>query len=377
MKRAKTRSLLTIGSVAIAIFLFCMLRTVITSINATVSGDVSTRVISQSAVSLFVNLPVSMWTKIRSTDGVRSVTHWTWFGGIYKEPKNFFAQFATDPVSFREVYGDRHPAGGEYSLTEEEWQAWEDERTSCIIGRDTAEKFQWKVGDTVPLAGTIYPGEFRFVIRGIYTSNSPAFDEATLFFHWDYLDEAMGGLSTVSTYTADLESPDLAPTVALAVDETFRNSANRTRTLTERAFQAQFVSMWGNYTVFLSFIGGAVLIAAFMVTLNTLLLNARERITEVGVLKTLGFPDSSIGLLNLAEAVALCALGGLIGCGMAMAAEPFFAKLLVQFVPDFRLLPETLGVAVAIAVGLGLVSGAVPGFLAARVPVVQALRRIA
>lgn len=376
VRKNRLRTALTVGSVAVALFLFCLLRTVVTSIEATVSKSASTRVITSSAVSLFVNLPVSAWEKIRAVEGVRAVTHWTWFAGVFQDPKNFFARFATDPASMRAVYGDRHEGGPIYILAAEEWESFERERTSCIIGKDIAEKYGLSAGDTMPFIGTIYPGDYKFTVRGIYTTNNPAFDQQTMFFQWKYLDEVQGGLGSVSTFTADLASPDLAPEVSARVDAAFESSANRSITLTEQAFQAQFVQMWGNYTLFLSFIGGAVLVSAFMVTLNTLLLNARERVTEVGVLKTLGFPDVSIGMLNLAEGVALCGLGGILGAGFAKAAEPAMFSVLKMFVPTFAILPETVATAVGIGIGLGLLSGLIPGILAARIPVVKALRRV-
>jgi putative ABC transport system permease protein len=376
-RKAWFRSLLTAGSVAVAVFLFCMLRTVVTSIEATVSATESSRLISQSAVSLFVNLPIAMYPKMKSQPGVRAVTHWTWFGGVFRDPKEFFPRFAVDPASFREVYGDRRPGdSGEYRLPTDHWEAWERERGSCIVGRATAEKYGFRVGDSIPLEGTIYPGSYSFVVRGIYESANPAYDEMTMFFHWDYLDESQGRMGSVSTYTLDLDRAADAPAVAAAVDAQFSSSANRSRTLTERAFQAQFVSMWGNYTLLLSFIGGAVLVAAFMVTLNTLLLNARERVTEVGVLKTLGFPDGAIGTLNLVEAVGLCLLGGVAGCAVSFVARAALEKPLQMFVPTFQVLPATYAAGLAIAAALGLVAGAVPGILAARMPVVRALRRL-
>jgi putative ABC transport system permease protein len=376
LRRNRLRTALTVGSVAIALFLFCILRTVVTSIEATVTKGTSSRVITGSAVSLFVNLPISAWEKIKAVEGVRAVTHWTWFAGVYQEPKNFFARFATDPASLRKVYGDLHEGGAIYRLTPAEWDAFEQERTACIVGKDIAEQYGFKVGDTIPMIGTIYPGDYKFIVRGIYTSSNPAFDQQTMFFQWKYLDEAQNGLGSVSTFTSDLGSPELAPEISGRIDELFRSSADRSITLTEQAFQARFVQMWGNYTLLLSFIGGAVLVSAFMVTLNTLLLNARERVTEVGVLKTLGFPDASIGLLNLAEGVGLCGLGGGLGAGFAKAIEPGLYAVMKAFVPTFAILPATVATAVAIGVGLGFVSGVIPGILAARIPVVRALRRV-
>ncbi len=376
LRRNRLRSALTAASVAVAVFLFCLLRTVVTSIDATVTNASSSRVVTSSAVSLFVNLPVSVGEKIRSVEGVRAVTHWTWFGGIYQDPKNFFAQFATDVPTLRDVYGDRRPGGAIFVVPPDQWEAFEGERRACMIGRDLAEMHGFRTGDTIPLTGTIYPGDFAFTVRAIYTVANPAFDQMTMFFHWKYLDEMSGGLGSVSTFTADLASPDLAPRVQASVDAMFESSPNRCITLTEQAFNAQFVSMWGNYTLLLSFIGGAVIVAAFMVTLNTLLLNARERVAEVGVLKTLGFPDASVGILLLAEGVLLCGLGGAAGVGIAKLLEPGLQGMLKMFVPTFTILPSTVAAGVGIALVLGIVSGAVPGAMAARIPLVKALRRV-
>jgi len=377
-RRNRLRTLLTAGSVAVALFLFCGLRTVITSIDRTVSEAASGRLVVQSAVSLFVALPISQWKKVEAVAGGRPVTHWTWFAGVYQDPKNFFARFATDVPSFRKVYGDRRPGGGDIAMPADQWDAWEGERTGCIIGRALVDRFGLKIGDVVPIEGNIYPGEYRFTIRGIYRSLKPTFDEGTMFFHWDYLDETNGGRGLVSTYTIDLEYPEQGPEVARKVDEEFASSANRTQTLTEQAFQAGFVSMWGNVPLFLSFIGGAVLFAACMVTVNTLLLNARERVTEVGVLKTLGFPDASIGAMNVIEGLLLSGAGGAAGCGLAWVAfnlSPMH-DVMGTVIPDFTVLPRTVATAMAIALGLGLVSGLIPGIVAARMPVVRALRRI-
>lgn len=384
-RRNRLRTLLTVGSVAVALFLYCSLRTVITSIERTVSQASSSRLIVQSAVSLFAHLPISMWRKVQAHPGVRATTHWTWFGGIFVEPRNFFARFAVDVPSLREVYGDRAPGGGEMAMPAEQWEAFERERTACIVGRGLVDRFRdasgkslLEVGSTVPLQGNIFPGDFTFTVRGVYESRSPSFDEGTMFFHWDYVDEATGRRGEVSTFTLLLEDPGAAAEVARAVDEEFRSSATRTRTLTERAFQLQFQGMWGNIPLFLSFIGGAVLFAALMVTLNTLLLNARERVAEVGVLKTLGFPDASVGAMNLVEALLLCGIGGALGAGVALGVFNYsgFGRFMEYFVPGFRVLPTTVLEAMAIAVGLGLLSGAVPGLMAARIPVVRALRRI-
>jgi putative ABC transport system permease protein len=244
--------------------------------------------------------------------------------------------------------------------------------------RDAEGKSLFSVGSVIPMQGDIYPGDYRLTVRGVYESLNPNFDEQTMFFHWSHVDEMCGRPGEVSTFTLLLKDPASAPEVAQTVDDMFRNSGTRTRTLTEQAFNLQFQGMWGNIPVFLSFIGGAVLFAAFMVTLNTLLLNARERIGEVAVLKTLGFPDASVGALNLIEALALCLLGGAAGTGVAafLFNVTSFGKTMDSFVPGFRVISGTQIEAMAIALALGLVSGLLPGLLAARIPVVKALRRI-
>ena len=382
-RRNRLRTLLTVGSVAVALFLYCSLRTVVTSIEQTIQQANSSRLVVQSALSLFGHLPISMKGKLDSRPGVKAVTHWTWFGGLYGDPKDFFARFAVDVPSMRRVYGDLGP--GDIWMPPGQWEAFEKERTACVVGRGLQARFEdaegnplLAPGNVAPLRGNIFPGDYRFTVRGVYEARNPSFDEGTMFFHWDYVNETSGRRGKVGLFVLLLDDPALAPEVARAVDEEFRSSATRTRTLTERAFNLQFQGMWGNIPLFLSFIGGAVLFAAFMVTLNTLLLNARERISEVGVLKTLGFPDGAIGAMNLVEALVLCTAGGAVGTGIALVVfnASTFGRTMDAFVPGFRVRPGTAGEAMAIAVLLGLLSGAFPGIMAARIPVVKALRRI-
>jgi putative ABC transport system permease protein len=384
-RRNLLRTCLTVGSVAIAIFLYGSLRTVVTAIENTVKQANSSRLIVQSAVSLFTHLPISMKGKVESVPGVSAVTHWTWFGGQYRNEdfENFFARFAVDVPGMRRAYGDLGPE--DIFVPPEQWEAFAADRTACLVGRGLVEKYRDAEGNSlfapgcvVPLKGNIFPGDYRFTVRGVYQARNPAFDEMTMFFHWDYLDEVVGRTGEVSLFVLYLEDPARATEVAIAVDEMFRSSDSRTRTLTERAFNLQFQGMWGGIVTFLTFIGGAVLFAAFMVTLNTLLLNARERVNEVGVLKTLGFPGASIGAANVLEALALCTAGGALGIGGATLLFNVLplGKAIEAWIPGFAILPSTAVEGIVIALALGLVAGIVPGVLAARIPVVRALRRI-
>ena len=387
-RRGKLRTLLTAGSVAVALFLYCSLRTVVTAIDTTVSQANDSRLIVQSAVSLFMHLPISLKQKIEQVPGIAATTHWTWFGGVYvnHDMKNFFARFAVDVPGMRRAYGDLKKSGRpDILVPPEQWDAFEREKGSCLVGKSLVEQYRdadgkslFEPGCVVPLQGNIFPGEYSFTVRGVYTSINPAFDERTMFFHWDYLDEVCDRKGEVSLIVVYLEDPKDAPRVAQEIDAMFRSSPTRTRTLTESAFNLQFAGMWGGIVIFLSFIGGAVLFAASMVTLNTLLLNARERITEVGVLKTLGFPDAAIGAGSLVEAVGLCLGGGALGTGAAIALFNHLGggKVLEFLVPGFRVLPATAGEAMAIALALGVVAGLFPAVMAARIPLVRALRRV-
>ena len=374
-RRSWFRTLLTAAGVALAIFLLVLLRTVVTELQSSVKYAGRSRLIVSSAVSLFVNLPSRLEQDLRSVSGIRNISHWTWFGGVYIDDKNMFARFAVDAPSMRRIYGDLAERE-DIVLAPTAWDTFEGDRQGCIIGATLARQFGFKVGDRIPLKGNIWPGNYEFNVSGIYTRGSPQIDEASMFFHWKYLDEAVGKRSEVSLYVLDLE-PDADPArVTRDVDERFESSTTRTRTLTEAAFNQMFVSMWGNVPVLLSLIGGAVLFAAFMIALNTMLLNGRERRNEVGVLKALGFTDRSIFLLLVGDGVLVCGFGGVLG---AFGAKIIFTNVgidaLYRFFPSITITDETMVIACVASLLVGLVSGIVPAVLAARMKVVEALAR--
>ncbi|MCC6671972.1 MAG: FtsX-like permease family protein [Planctomycetes bacterium] len=380
LRRNRLRAALTAGSVALAVFLFCTLQTVITSLQAITSGHSANRLIASSAVSLFQTLPLASVERIRSArlPDVLEVGHWTWFDGIFRgDPREFFARFAVDVRQMRRQYGDLAPGGGEYLLTRAEWDRFEQERSACIVGRGLADRYGLRVGDPLVLEGTIYPGTFRFTIVAVYSSGNPTYDEETLFFHWDYLNEAMGRIDTVGTMSITIRNPYRAAEVCLEIDALFQNSANRTLTQPEAAFNAQFLSMWGRIDLLFAVIGGAVVFASFMITLNTMLLSVKERVREIGVLKTLGFPNPSLFGLYLAESALLCGGGAVLGLGLAMAAfhgQP--VRLATVIFPEFGVAGSTQVAALLIGALLALISGVGPGLVAARVPIVKALRLV-
>ncbi|MGE0143300.1 MAG: ABC transporter permease [Planctomycetota bacterium] len=368
---------LTGGSVALAIFLFCTLETVVTSLQLLVSGTSGNRLIASSAVSLFQSLPLSGIERIRAAriPGVRNIGHWTWFDGVYVDPKEFFPRFAVDVPMLRAQYGDRSPRGAEYQLDPAVWDRFTDERASCIVGRGLADRYGFAVGDSLVIEGTIYPGTWRFTIAGIYTSTNPTYDEETMFFHWNYLNEELGRFDLVGTFSIDLEDDADGAQVCAAVDDLFRNSSNRTLTQSEAAFQAQFLSMWGNVGLLFSFIGGAVIFATAVIALNTMLLSVRERVKEVGVLQTLGFTRASVRNLYLAEAIVLClggALAGILLAKLAWHGQPI--RLATVIFPTFGVSNTTVLHAVLIGTGLALIAGIAPAIAASRWTIVRSLR---
>ena len=370
--RSKRRTFLTVFSIAVALFLFCTLRTVITSFEAAMRASNATRLVVRHAASLVFPLPLAYRERLAQVPGVTGITYGNWFGGYYQDPKNQFAQFAMDVSTFDALFP-------ECVVSEPEKEAFRAERTACIIGRSLARKYGWKIGDEIPIIGTIFPGEWRFTVRGIYTGATKDVDENTLFFHWDYLDQSLpaGRRSLVGLYWLRIASPDLAPAVSRRVDAIFENSAQPTKTETEKAFQAGFISMLGNVRLLLTIIGSAIVFAILLVTINTMMMAARERTAEIAILKSLGFGDGRILFLVGAEAVLLSLAGGLLGSGLAALVfhESDFTG--GGFFPNFRVLPETVVLGLGLALVMGIVSGIVPAIQAARLRVADAIRKVA
>jgi putative ABC transport system permease protein len=376
------RSLLTLGSVFVAMLTFGTLRTLVSSLEITVQGVSSQRVITESAVSLFINLPKKIERDIATVEGVAVapygpekvdrpvVASLTWFGGEFISPKYFFARFAVEPEALRRCYEP------DIVMPDEQWKAFEATRTGCIIGKDLAAQFDFKIGDVVPLKGNLFPGDYRLEVVGVYTSNNPSYDQSTMYFQWSYLNEVSkanaGPTEKTSVISTLLRSPEDAARISAEIDAKFENSSNRTRTLTERAFQASFLSMWGGLPTFFDFLGAVALAATFVVTLNTMLLNSRERIREAGVLKTLGFGDGVVTTLLLAESLFICLLGGSL-------TLPLLGLMHRSVVPGINMplyVPGGLYVAVgALSAALGLCAGIFPALTSGRLKIVDALRR--
>jgi putative ABC transport system permease protein len=333
----------------------------------------------QSSVSLFVYLPESYEAKIRQVEGVGEIVRWNWFGGYYQEPSNFFAQFATDADRLLDVYP-------QIELVEGSREAFESERTACIVGFETARKYGFEVGDTVPIVGTIFPrmdGQpWTFKVVGIYRSTKESIDQNTLFFHAQYLEKALEngeteGPSGVGIYVVKLTDVADRNEVMSSIDALFEGGPQRVQTTTEAEFQAQFVSMVGNVPLFVSSIGTAVMLAIVLAVLNTMLMAAREQTRDVGVLKALGFSDGSVFGLMLLQSLCLCALGGAAGIALARLTQPGMRRLLGTVFPNYDLTPQTVLLGSLLTLAIGLVAGIAPAWRARRMNAIEALRTTA
>jgi putative ABC transport system permease protein len=332
-------------------------------------------------------MPQSYWTRIAAVPGVKSVTVQNWFGGRDPvEPSNWYAQFGVDGATFYPMYArDMQiiaadepqaaiavPAGVDPKLA-----AYMADQTACVVGERLFTRMKWKLGQTVHIAGTIYPGDWPFTIRAVYRATDPAFGEEVLFFHYKYLEQkGMNGQGSVGIYVLQLDDPTRAGEVAKSVDAMFENSSYATRTETERAFQAGFVSMYGNVPFLIGVIGLAVVFAILLVAGNTMMMAARERTAEMGVLKTLGFQDRTLFNIVLAEAAIITLGGGLAGALLAkwgIEASKFNAG---GCLPPMTVSWATVATGIAIAVFMGATSGLLPAWQASRLKIVDALRRV-
>ncbi|QDV09903.1 Macrolide export ATP-binding/permease protein MacB [Planctomycetes bacterium Poly30] len=374
--RRKLRTFLTVGSLVVAFFLLCTLRTLVTTIQSGADAASASRLIVQSAVSLFVDLPQSYQTKIQSVPGIEGISKWQWFGGYYQEERNRFAQFAVDPAETLEIYP-------EMQITEGSAEAFEKQRRGALIGTGLVEKYGWKLGDTVPILPELFPHPdgpgiaWEFEVAAIYEPTARNFDPNMMMFHWDYFEDTVkagsGEAPGVGTYILALE-PGADPTAVMGrVDALFENGPQRVQTTSESEFQKQFVSMFGNVPFFVSAIGGGVLIAILLAVVNTMLMAGREQTRDIGILKALGFTDGDAVKLLALQSMLICLVGAGLGLLLAQVTEPGIAGALGSMFPGYAVTSSTYALGAVVAVGLGLFAGIAPAWRAARLDTVQAL----
>jgi putative ABC transport system permease protein len=369
LRRHKLRTTLTTFSVALALFLFASLRTVVTTLDAGATVSSASRLIVQNSTAFVIPLPMSYATRLRNVPHVTDVTWSNWFGGKYGDGKKFFAQFAVDPESYFRMYP-------EMQVADDQKQAFFKERGSALIGEGLVRAFGWKVGDNVTIQGTIFPGDWTFTIRGIYHPTLKEYGDDQFIFHYDYLYEKYPDRVTPGWFVLKIDDPNAAPAVIRTIDDQFRNSSAPTKTGTEKQFAAGFASMWGNVKLLMGTIGLAVVFAILLVTANAMMMNQRERTAEVAVMKTVGFSDRRVFGLVIIEAAVVSLIGAALGIGAAVLLPIATGMGNGGFLPGFHVTPGTVVVGASVALLLTVASGIFPAWQAARIPVVQALRRV-
>jgi putative ABC transport system permease protein len=384
--RNKVRTVLTTLSVFVALFLFCALRGLTDTLQDTIDVGDESRLITRNKTSLVFPLPMSQLERLKAIPGVAAVTWSNWFGGTDPvDPRNFYAQFAIDAPTYLPMYQktdleivDASPSNGlpVPPGVDPRLGAFMNEQTAAIVGEGLMKKMGWKLGQTIRITGTIYPGSWPFVIRAVYHPKVPAVGDETVFFHWNYLYENTNHQAMVGVWSLELTDPSRAGQIMRTVDAAFENSAYPTRTETERAFQAGFISMMGNIPFVIRVLGGAIAFAILLVAMNTMMMAIRERTGEFAVMKTLGFSDSYLFRLVFAEAALITLLGGVAGALLAKFAIegggmrlPFFPPMSVHW--------DTVVTGILLAAFMGAASGIVPAYQAARLRIVDALRRVA
>lgn len=373
LTRKKLRTSLTLLSILVAFVLFGFLCAIKQALVGGVELAGADRLIVRHKVSLIQLLPESYQARMERIPGVTAVTHQTWFGGIYQDPKNFFMQNPVEPEPFLKMFP-------EFILPPEQLKAWLTTRTGAIVGRNTANRFHWKVGDKIPIMSPIWMRKtWEFDIVGIFDGAKKGTDTTPLFFRYDYFDEARKaqnwGTGQVGWYTIRVKDPAQAAGVARRVDQEFENSPAETKTEPEGAFAQGFANQIGNIALIVAGILGAVFFTILLVTGSTMSQAVRERIGELGVLKAIGFTNGQVLALVLAESCLLTVLGGVLGLGLALlmtsGGDPTGGMLPMFFFPTRDVL---LGLGISVV--LGLITGILPAQQAMRLRVADALRRM-
>ena len=372
--RNKLRSSLTILGIAVAILAFGLLRTVISAWYSGVEASSAFRLVTRNAISIIFPLPISYKEKIRQIEGVKLVSYGNWFGGIYIDEKNFFPNFCVEPRTYLELYP-------EFVLTPSETKAFLADRKGFVAGRKLAAKYGWKIGDTITLKGTIFQGNWDFVLRGIYRGRDNTIDETQFYFHWDYLNETMKKTmprraDQVGFYMIMVTRPDLSTDVALAIDKTFKNSLAETLTETEKAFNQGFIAMSEAIVMAVQMVSFVIIIIIMVVVANTMAMTTRERIGDYAIMKTMGFGGTAIAVLVFGESLVITMIGCFIGMILTFPAAKAFGHTLVTFFPVFIVSTKTLYLDIAASVLVAFVAAIIPTRHAIKIRIADGLRRI-
>lgn len=374
--RHKLRTLLTMVGLIVAIAAFGLLRTIVDAWYAGVDATSSTRLITRSAISVGYPLPLYYAERIKKIEGVNGVTWVNWFGGIYIDRRNFFARFAVDGASYFPMYP-------EYIVNEEEKAAFMADRQGVIVGRKIAQRFGWKVGDTIPLSGTIYPGNWNFNIRGIYHGTDARIDETLMLMHWGLLSEnvrkRLGNATAnqVGLFMVSIKDPNRASIISQEIDALFSNSIAETRTETEKSFQLGIVSMSQAVLMAIRAVSFVVVLIIMAVMANTMTMTARERLAEYATLKALGFSPSFVVKLLFGESLMIAAIGGALGVALTFPLAMGFVKQTGSLFKVFEVSNQTMMYQALASLIVGLIAAAWPAWKMSRIDIVQGLRHFA
>jgi putative ABC transport system permease protein len=370
LKRKKIRTTLTVGSFVVAFFLFGLLGSIHYGFRQGIDLAGADRLVVIGRTSIIQPLPLPYMDRLKRIPGVKDVAHATWFGGVYQDPKNFFAQFVIQPEDWLRMYP-------EFEVPPDQWQAFLADRQGTVIGRELAERFGWKLGDRIPLKTPGYLGgdSWDFNVRAIYTGTRPNDDETQMWLRHDYFYEKAPAFwkGIVGWYVVRVNNPDQAMAVSKAIDQEFSNSASETRTQTESEFVTGMVKQMGNIEFLILAIGSVVFFTLLLVTGNTMAIAVRERTNELATLKAIGFTNRFVLGLVLAEALLVAALGGVIGLGIAhlIAGPELTQGLILLYLPL-----SAMAMGLGIALGTGFLAGVIPAWNAMRLNVATALRRL-
>ena len=372
--RHPLRASLTVTGLAVAVLAFCLLRTVVAAWYGGVAAASPVRLVTRNAVSLVFPLPLSYLPKIQAVPGVTTVGYSYWFEGIYIDKKHFFPQFATSLPGILNAFP-------EFLVPENQKLVLARDRRGALAGRKLAARFGWKLGDAIILTGTYFPGEYRFVLRAIYTGRMPTTDESQFLFHYDYLNETLkkampDQADKVGWFLVQVARPDLAAPVAEKIDAIFKNSLAETLTETEAAFQMSFVEMTSAILLAVQVVSWVVIGVILLVLANTMAMNARERRGEYAVLKTMGYRPRHLTGLILGESLLLALAGGSLGLALTYPAVQMFPSSVGQYFGAFPVTGATLGLGLTVALGVGVLAALLPAWRAARLPIAPALNKV-
>jgi len=370
--RKKVRLILTLGSFAVALFLFAFLSIVRGAFLGNAELASANRLVTINRTSIINLIPLSYKDKILRIPGVKYVTHNNWFGGIYQNENNFFPQFVIDPETQRQVFP-------ELVVPDDQWANFLKDRQGAVAGAKTAKRFGWKIGDRIPIKTTLYGGgAWEFNLVGIYHGTRAQDDETQFWFQWDYFEEKIPAAvkGQIGWYVIRIDQPEDAPRIAKAIDKEFENSPNETKTEAESAFAANWVKQFGNIQFLIVTIGAVVFFTLLLVTGNTMAISVRERTSELAVLKAIGYSDRAILFFVLTESLVIALVGGLLGLLLAVVATPVLATLLASMLPNLVLPTSVLALGLVVALVVGVAAGLLPGIGAMRMRVVNALRRV-